>query len=294
MRMKRFVFLFTIFISIIIFIGAGCSNKNNPENTPKDLPKENTEIKATDTDLALAQRAYIYCNGEGQRTSLRFDINSNKIKLFCIIDERYICEAVKFLYNECPTEDTPDSSKELVFAEEDCNLDVRPVCGDDGYTYVNKCIAKLQQTEVLYEGKCNGEDVKENEEAQKTLDDEKKDNTPESKPSANTGTSPKKNNTNVTPSKEPITTQDQSWIDVLIDLSEHESTKKFTTIEECTISGEKTYLKASECPTCFSVLYDTAGSVMCYPGNDLRDRCPVDLNINRRASSCRVIWDGSK
>ena len=53
---------------------------------------------------------------------------------------------------------------------EECNLREEPVCGDDGKTYYNYCIAYHKNVKILYQGQCNRDDFEHLQSCQKDFE----------------------------------------------------------------------------------------------------------------------------
>lgn len=281
--MKKFVFL----LIMGVFLGIGCTNTETP-TTPDESTTPTTSAHATITDpesidMVLLQRAYIYCQENNETPILRFDDNSAQTKLYCALPDGRYCDALAFYEGTCPsdTQKLAQANGDPLFEEEVCTLDVSPVCGTDGFTYVNRCIAKLQQINVAHDGQCGASE-------QHISEDASTPNNSSNKPT--TGSSQETNlpptSAAIAPSGNPV------WIDILIDLSNQEFTKPYTTIESCTYSGEKLYLKTGSCPECFSILYNKNGQAMCYPGHDIHNACPDYFKLGTRGNACKVIWSG--
>lgn len=274
---------------ILLLAGIGCSsdtpsneqNNNSTETTTTTSPFPTPTIdNPNNIDLALIQRAYIYCQNQENAPILRFHLESAQTKLFCALSDGRYCDALDFYKGMCPneTEKLANAGGEEFFTDEACTLDVLPICGTDGFSYVNKCIAKLQQIGVAYDGQCKAEIIPptESSSANNPTNTATKPTAPKTPPSAT-----------ITPSGEP------AWINTLKGLASKEYTKTFNTIESCTANGEKVYLKSGSCPECFSILYNQNGNVMCYPDNDLQNKCPANFTKNSKRPSCKVIWSGS-
>lgn len=275
----------------LIFIGAGCGDSDEVVNTPTDQPTDTqqeqqpTPPQSPETlqgPLSELQKSYIKCINDGSQPSLKFDDRANGTKLFCIVEDTIECDAIEFLNDTCPTEKDFQDANEQILVDQSCTLDINPVCGDDGYSYANRCIATLQNVTILHEGKCDPSNR-----PQPSDDTTTDPETPDPVPLPPSNNTPGNNDTTQPPATNP--NGDPLWLDVLTDLARQEANSQHTTIESCSINGKQMYLKAGNCPTCFSILYNKKGNVSCFPDNDLRGNCPGNFSLANKASQCRII-----
>ncbi len=284
--MKRKLFIFSIFFCTIIFVGAGCDNNTQEETVlPPDTnvqEEEKEEPKEKPPTTEELQHAYRYCIEQNQDTLLRYDESSRKTKLFCVVDEEFECDAFSFMEGSCPKDKSELEREEPLFIDDkECTTDVQPVCGQDGFSYINACVARREKVEIKKEGQCDGPPP--------TVDTEQNSDGITERVSPRESASLSDTDIRSTISAIGV----PAWVDVLVDIVSYESTKEHTNVEACQYGTEQYYLKASTCPTCFSVLYNDVGETVCYPDNDLQDKCPAEFDKQNRSGSCSVLWRGN-
>jgi hypothetical protein len=289
--MRRLFYTFSFLSVGIMLLGVGCINADemnqNSDNT-ESMEKQNM------VDTKELQRAYLFCFEEGYSTSLRFDPKTNKTQLFCIAEGKFNCLAVDFMKKTCPEEGLIASSDESLFDNKECTFNSAPVCGGDGYTYVNACIARLQKVQIIHEGQCDGVAVEGSTGEERSTSNEGVLNAKKSSASVSLNSSSKSTvSGNSVESSSNIPQQNiMAWVNILISQADHESIKQFTTIEQCIYDEKIVYAKISSCEKCLNVLYNEGGDVICYPGRKLRSSCPSYFDIDNSGGACEVIWRG--
>lgn len=275
---------------LILLIGAGCSDTKNT-NTP-DGPVDN-ETVVPSTPI---QQAYALCVSQGYL----FDINQTDrgYEFFCLFPEERRCDALAFLNEECRRDIavkviTPSSTASIddVFdAPRFCEPIAEPVCGNDGRTYSNSCIAKQQGVELAHQGTCT---------------EGQEPSNPPTVPEppitgngvAQGGTSSNNSESSSVPPQsdysapEPIYTEQgiPDWVAVPFSLVKDNPSIASASVARCSVAGTIYYLQVENCPTCFSTLYSDNGSLMCNPSHDLNGSCPAAFANGNVPSSCQVV-----
>ncbi|OGH68520.1 MAG: hypothetical protein A3J66_00350 [Candidatus Magasanikbacteria bacterium RIFCSPHIGHO2_02_FULL_47_14] len=268
--MKRTIFL-TI-TSVVLLAGVGCASKTETSDT------------ATSTVAASspAQRAHALCLSTGNRPELRRVTDRLTPTLVCIFPDGTECPALGLLNDTCvPTAPTAEPSAEEGGPISDlprfCEPVAEPVCGSDGRTYVNKCVAEQQRITVVKEGSCPSSDVATDLPVNTSLGT--------SQPVPPSVTNP---SSITSPTPQPIPSgQIPKWLEVPIALLEENANAVRPFIQECSIGGQRYYFQAEDCEQCLSVLYTADGQVACYPSHDITNQCPTQV-VNR---SCKTIWE---
>lgn len=262
------------FCIVILFMGAGCVSKDNSENnTPQEEKPVLTELQA----------AYAHCLEQGYKASLSFDTEEGRLKLLCVFTEQASCDAVDFLKETCrPIKKPRIAQTDDVILLEDienaentsysCDNTILPVCGTDGFTYTNTCIAEAQKVTIFHDGACK--DVAELLEA----DDPTEPQTDTKKTNSTKNTNNTKNENTSIVSESGST----EWLETIKQFASKESSTTPVRIEKCTLQGKNVYKKTGD----VEILYNTAGTLLCFPNKDPNGVCPAQLST----AACATIW----
>lgn len=290
----------TVFLGALVLL-TGCGKNNTP--TPEPVT-DNEQIVST-TPL---QAAYLRCTDEGHTVQIQYDAKSLQGVVYCVFESGLECPALAFLSGECTEklveeQAAQEPEEEFVFDLDPetrprfCEPIAEPVCGADGRTYVNECVAELQGVDIIYEGSCDGpqptvpagelpsvesvfretvEDelddrIPSERELQEDLQDRAKDLARESVDRA------------LSPPQQSGAT-DPNWVAGLIALYSQEDSSSADSIQRCTHGRDLFYYQTGD----FSVLYRENGSVLCYPRNDINGLCPEWFRAG--AGECRTLW----
>lgn len=304
----------TLLLGVCLFILSGCG-KQDSSAVPPPLVIDNETVVAS----SPAQQAHAFCVSQG----FSFVIERSEQQgpeLFCRFLDGSRCPAVDFLNETCEPDSAlamkePTTTAALgdVFQfPRFCEPVAEPVCGVNGRTYSNECIANQQGVAIQYEGTCDPRIEPTNPPTVYDPDPNKKVTTQETQ-SANSGggtaSSPSNpGNTSAggnaityqaeqprTPqvvNQEPIYVDDgiPDWLAVPFSLVDGNQSVTKAWIEACPINGGTYYLQVENCETCFSTLYTEDGSLICNPSNDISGTCPSGF-ANGKPASCRVILE---
>lgn len=267
---------------LLVLAGAGC------DAVPQDneTSSTSTSIKVSDPELTLDQMAYLFCQDQGYRINISYDERYINGLISCIFDDGNSCPAVNFLDGSCGPQHKP-ASQDIAFTgfkdpsiPRFCEQVSAPVCGANGKTYANECIAQQEEVDVVNQGPCGGP------QATVELPDEPEKVGVESSKSPSTGSSRTTRTVNVRSSQtKAVSVPDNHpmWIDTLIGLLKTDLTPG-TAVEYCKVGTKSMYLQTGS----LSTLYKENGLVSCYPSKDDKELCPDEFWSSR--SSCSVIW----
>lgn len=274
-RINSKILIFGLLFTTLMLAGAGCGQKDTAEETttPTTTPTvvKKQPVKPDDP-------ANEFCKNSGHDLIIRFDQETQSSKSFCRFSDLTECSANDFYKGECsPGEKATTKqteSKEDINIFTACGTEYEPICGQDGITYTNSCLAQIQGIVISHEGACV---------AGKTTvapDYDPDTKTPDAKLDD-------KSFSDLPPT---VDTSMPNWIGVVKDFilsSPANNPRAF--IEKCSYSGETYYFQSDGCADCFSILYDEEGNSTCYPGNDLSGECPGSLT-NKYRPGCTRIW----
>jgi putative hemolysin len=289
-NMKKIFFT----VAILLLAGLGCSSdeKKQPEETTTVIESNETIVETT-----LDQQAYVFCQQQGNTIRIAFNSAKNRHSIECVFKNGTTCTAAAFMDGTCeaslPTETYPiiaqTGEAPILGIPRFCESIATPICGVDGRTYTNACIAKQQGIAVQIEGPCIKEETDATQlntplEEQQSYQQQQPSSDPVvvRHPTIGQGAIIPTN-----PSEQP------GWLDISLSLLDADNSTKQATMEKCTISGQTYYLQSERCPECFSILYTYNGDITCYPNNDLTGTCPNNFSYTRRSNICTQVWKKS-
>ncbi len=264
----------------VLLLGAGCSK---PEPISPLQPTTSTPEIEQLVAMTPDQEAYAYCVIQDYTIKINMRQENRPQQILCQFDDGSACSADAFLADTCkPGEYFPDTTPEEIlpvdgeiFGGRYCEPIADPVCGRDGRTYTNGCIAELSGQPSFSPGSCpdNGTtDIAIGGVIPSDSTDVNENNQASTSNPANTSSqeSPTQNNSGnvVSTIKSSLSPDSQ--------------------ISQCPINNTNYYLVRTSCPECVSLLYSANGSLLCYPDHDISGKCPAGFQ-NSRPSSCRIL-----
>ena len=207
--------------------------------------------------------SYDFCENHGNEVIVRFDEGTETSKVYCRFPDTTECEADTFMHGTCyagngsTTYETKNHETEVII----CSQSYDPVCGKNGITYSNACMASVNNIEIKYEGVCLETQTEENV-AQEPV-----------------------NTTAV------ITKEKPDWLDLIIDLSRTESVQSPRSyIDKCAYSSDILYYQFGGGNNSYSTLYNKDGQAICSPSNEINNDCPDYFKAGDRSRNCKRIW----
>lgn len=268
---------------MLILVGAGCSGSNsNTTSTSTDSATSTHDVVKKPEGVEPIDYAIEACENNGYDIIFKFDNETKTSNTYCQFSSGYACEAISYITGTCTT--TSTNRMYLVTTDgvpqniRTCTNDEQPICGKDGITYVNSCIAGLQRVAVSHPGVCT--EAEQQAAAEATAQS-----------SGNTSSSGSTNNTSQgTIGTTAPTNVNTAWLKHLSAIAAGSNTgSKGPTKEECVYGTNKVYYMVESCPNCFSTLYNTTGDVICHPHNDIANECPSYFNKDSRSANCKRL-----
>ncbi len=256
----------------LILIGAACSQSKPVANQEQKTAP--TVIRKPTTEQNLSP-IYDFCEKNGNEIIIRFDSETQSSKAYCRFPDTTECPALEYQAGTClPGQNSQTYKAEnTVNATEVCIQTYDPVCGEDGITYTNDCVAKMQGIKITKTGVCAPV------------------------PPVVTQPSlplPEKNN-NISPINSNIPTnieQNPDWLELIKKFVTSQTAKSpRTRINRCSYNGQTAYLQLDTCTSCYSTLYNSLGRVICYPDHDFSNSCP---NFSLNTANCTRIWTDNR
>jgi len=269
--MKK-ILLFTTILLLVVFL-PGCGKNKETNNTTTD----NTTVTTASTTTKLVKMPdsetkveYTFCESRGYELIIRFDKATQNSKAYCRFPDTTECEATSYMRGEC-NQGNSSTTYEVVTVEQpiktvkECPKNYDPVCGANGATFTNECIATSQNVKVVSIGTC-----------QKNEDS----TTPGATSPGNSVT------TNQIDSSLPY------WLPIVTDmfLLEPKSTPR-AFVDKCVYNNATVYYASYGCTDCEDVLYGENADLICYPNKDLTKDCPDYFDLNTKKNYCRRIWN---
>ncbi|MBI4992714.1 MAG: DUF333 domain-containing protein [Candidatus Magasanikbacteria bacterium] len=281
MNVHRPIFIITILSAALVLLGAGCLSKtsktvvNNTATSAAEVVKKKPQIDTS------ANPAYAYCKKTGNELIIRFNETTSSSVAYCRFVDTTECEAEKFFKQTCAP---GQGAKTYALTEKNnnfaaCTNEYEPICGANGITYTNTCLAQVQGIIISHTGVCAPTE-------QKQVVIENKNSTAE-----NTS----KNAEKIAAVDNQNTSDPSGWLGIIKDfaLSAPKSNPP-AFIEKCAYSGNTTYYFSPGCDGCATTLYNQNGNIICYPSNDLDNTCPAYFTGAYRANYCSKTWQDNR
>ncbi|OIO19494.1 MAG: hypothetical protein AUJ37_02650 [Candidatus Magasanikbacteria bacterium CG1_02_41_34] len=270
--------------TMIVLVGAGCgsSNSGDTTSTSTDSATSTHDVVKKPEGVEPIDYAIEACQNNGYDIIFKYDNDTKTSYTYCQFQSGYACEAVSYITGTCTT--TSTNRMYLVTTDgvpqniRTCTSEEKPVCGKDGITYVNSCIAGLQRVDINHVGVCT--------EAEQQAAAGKADNAAGS--SSSSGSSSSVSNSIGTATAP--TNANTAWLKHLNAIASGKNSGASSPIkEECVYGTNRVYYMVESCPNCFSTLYNTNGDVICHPHNDIANECPSYFNKDNRSTNCKRI-----
>jgi len=292
--------LLSLTFIVLVFIVTGCGSTNNGNKNPAGVSSlSSSTIQRQPIGDDPIELAMDYCASYGYNLVMRFDEQEKTNKQYCQFPNNYACEVLSFKNGFCNTSSTNriylDTTNNLVQNVRECEITEDPVCSTNGITYVNACIATLQNALISHQGACTIDE-------QKIVISEIVDlNPPPSKPTSKSSSKPTSKSSGKPTSKSSgkieeekatatLPTGRAAWTQILLDMNnKHLTGSAAPRLEECVYGSTKVYFYMQSCPFCFSTLYDFDSEIICHPHNDIDNSCPSYFNLNKRGAYCKQI-----
>lgn len=272
LRQKRNNMKKIIILLIVLFLlGAGCTSS---QQTPvKNTVASSTLIIKKPVVEETPVTSYDYCENHSYEIIVRFDDETQASKAFCRFADTTECETDAFQKGTClPGKGSKAyHPEEQIQIYENCTQKYEPVCGENGTTFTNECLARMQKIKIIRSGACPP--AQKNATQTSSATQQKTDTT----------------NTSLTTSALP------DWIELAIDMITSQppaSPRAF--IEKCSYSGNTVYYQSTSCPNCQTTLNNEKGQILCYPNNDFKGTCPSYFRLNTKKDFCKLIWSDKR
>lgn len=264
--MKKIIML----LIVLFLLGAGCASQPSPA---KNTNASSTLVIKKPVVVEAPVSSYDYCENNGHEIIVRFDEETQASKAFCRFADTTECKADAFQKGTCSPGKGSKAyhPEEQIQTYENCAQKYEPVCGENGTTFTNECLARMQKIKIIHTGACapaQQNAVKTASGAQQKTDAA---------------------NTSLTASALP------DWIELAIDMITSQppaSPRAF--IEKCSYGENTVYYQSNSCPNCQTTLNNEKGQILCYPSNDFNGLCPSYFRLNTRKDFCKLIWSDKR
>lgn len=277
-------------LGLMLAVFTGCGSEPEAPTEPQII--DNEQIVTT----TPIQTAYLFCSNQGHTVQIQYDEDSLRGNVYCVFDSGYDCLAKSFLQGICTPElaaEAADDDDVIAFGDltpetrpRYCEPIAEPVCGTNGRTYTNECVADLAGVDIIHDGACDAP------QPTITAGDEP---TGEIKQEGGTIKQAAQNTTNrvvntvervTTPVTERIQdgTAEPDWVDGLITMLTEDESVEETSLARCRYNQKNYYYQTGD----FAVLYQSSGRVSCYPQNDINGLCPEWFT--KGEGQCSDIW----
>jgi putative hemolysin len=277
---------FVLCAGLLLLVGAGCSTKKTP-------PPSNNTPAPVSLDSAEQQQAYLFCTQKGYSIKIRFVESLNRNVAYCVLEQGKECESTVYMKGKCPDDNQNTEINtamfEPVLADEFplrlCEPKADPVCGVDGNTYTNGCVAQFLEIKIAHVGNCSPGNAPLNDATPNDTSVKDISRIEETKISLSqmdvrppaVGTSSETNE------QKP----DNEWTEIPTSLLQ--STGSNVTVRRCGGGSSLTFLAEETSRDHFTTLYTKQGQVLCYPDNDIQNECPSFVKQTNYKNSCPIV-----
>lgn len=291
--------ILTGFASLLL-LGAGCGSAEAPEQEPSDAP---VVLKAPEGALDLSPTAVKTSTGEQACTSRGFEVLSRFEELtettrkYCQFDDGSECPLDEYAAGTCgpgqgATSLTNPGLITNQFTELICDDGDPPVCGTNGHSYENKCIATQVGIEIASVGMCDEAIIEANAKARKTSETNRANVIERAKALV----SKKSNGSGAGDVPPPVDDPEidaaleeaPEWLGTVIALIEADTpTSPRTYVDACVHNGKVVYHETNGTDNIPSTLYNANGAIKCNPNRDFGGLCP---NFDPAKSGCERVY----
>lgn len=272
-----------LILPTLLLIGAGCGSS---EQGSVSTSTEQAIIKAPASEIALrrqaleASPAVRACESRGFSVVARFDAEASETIEYCQFDDGSECRLDEYTAGTCgPGQGAAIlTNSNLItdpFVESTCDEASPPVCGVNGHSYDNACIAAQSGIEIAREGLCSAEEIAANNPTIAPKNNARTNVISTAKSYiSNRGNEPTIPPVNDDPAV-AAQGKNPAWLASVIALIEGRGpTVPRTYINICSLGNTTVYLQTNGTNDLPSTLYNEQGEILCNPNRDFAGRCP--------------------
>lgn len=279
---RSYMYQFVCCSAFIVLLGSGCRPAVEQTTTNSQVvlkaPIAGTNLQRQGLTLSPGTQA---CESRGFIVVARFDTTTERTIEYCQFTDGSECRLDEFSSGICgPGQGAAVlTNLNLIanpFVEFSCSETSPPVCGTNGHTYTNACIAAQSGVSIAREGRCSAEEIAASIPTAETTNTDTRTQTIST---ANTYISGNSNTPSLSSSNEGTEAKDQqynqAWLASVIALIEGRGpTTPRTYIDICRQGNNTVYLQTNGTNNLPSTLYTARGEILCNPNRDFAGRCP--------------------
>lgn len=289
-------------VAILLFLGTGCSNNaTEPTVTSEPVPAvlkapgNAVELGTAAVQTSAGERA---CTSRGFEIISRFDELTESTRKYCRFDDASECPLDEYAIGTCgpgqgaASLTNPGLLRNLV-VETTCTETDPPVCGVNGHSYANRCIAVQAGISLAHEGMCTETEI---DAASPRLITRANSRTSAIE-RATQIISNNQQSTSATPppTLDPaVSTQGATpdWLSTVIALIEAENpTSPRMHVDACIYNSRVVYYETNGTEELPSTAYDTNGAIICNPNRDFAGFCP---SFASKKSGCERVYTDNR